>query len=58
MDKPVNGSTKPVEGIPIPDPLGIVEDFTDGKYYDPLRGRIRKILRQKVLGLAKSLEEE
>ena len=54
MNEPTTDSTK---RVPIFDPLGLIESLTDGQYYDPFRRRIRHLIHDKLLGLAKNLEE-
>jgi hypothetical protein len=57
MEKPGDASTETVEATPLPDPLGILQDLTNGRFYDPVRLKIRQKVHEKILGLAKSLED-
>jgi len=52
-----NDKSKADQGVPTPDPLGLIEDLTDGRYFDPVRRRFRRKIREKLLGLARYLEE-
>jgi len=57
MNDTENDSAKTVHSVPTLDPLGLVEDLTDGRYFDPVRRKLRRKIRQIILGWARELEE-
>ena len=57
MDENKNDKSKADQEVPIPDPLGLLEGLTDGRYFDPVRRKLRRKIREKILGWARELEE-